>query len=90
MTAISLSRILAFWAAQQPDSIALRHEDESLSWSELEQRSNRLARAYQNLGVGQDDFVTIGLPNGIEFFEACFATWKAGATPHPISARLPK
>lgn len=90
MTAISLSRILAFWTAQQPDSIALRHEDESLSWSELEQRSNRLARAYQNLGVGQDDFVTIGLPNGMEFFEACFATWKAGATPQPISARLPK
>jgi bile acid-coenzyme A ligase len=90
MTAISLSRILAFWAGQQPDSIALRHEDESLSWSELDERSNRLARAYQNLGVGQDDFVTIGLPNGIEFFEACFATWKAGATPQPISARLPK
>lgn len=90
MTAISLSRILAFWAAQQPDSIALRHEEESVTWSELDQRSNRLARAYQNLGVGQDDFVTIGLPNGIEFFEACFATWKAGATPQPISARLPK
>ena len=90
MTAISLSRILAFWAAKQPDSIALRHEDESLSWFELEQRSNRLARAYQHLGVDQNDFVTIGLPNGIEFFEACFATWKAGATPQPISARLPK
>jgi len=90
MTAISLSRILAFWAAQQPDSIALRHEEDSVTWSELDQRSNRLARAYQNLGVGQDDFVTIGLPNGIEFFEACFATWKAGATPQPISARLPK
>lgn len=90
MTAISLSRILAFWGAQQPDSIALRHEEDSVTWSELDQRSNRLARAYQNLGVGQDDFVTIGLPNGIEFFEACFATWKAGATPQPISARLPK
>jgi bile acid-coenzyme A ligase len=90
MTAVPLSRILAFWAAQQPDSTALRHEDESVSWSELDQRSNRLARAYQNLGVGQDDFVTIGLPNGIEFFEACFATWKVGATPQPISARLPK
>jgi bile acid-coenzyme A ligase len=34
--------------------------------------------------------VTIALPNGIEFFEACLATWKAGATPQPVSSRLPK
>jgi len=33
--------------------------------------------------------VTLGLPNGIEFFAACLATWKLGATPQPISARLP-
>ncbi|MBU4569520.1 MAG: AMP-binding protein, partial [Alphaproteobacteria bacterium] len=42
------------------------------------------------LGVKPDDFVTIALPNGIEFFEACLATWKAGATPQPVSARMPK
>jgi bile acid-coenzyme A ligase len=49
-----------------------------------------LARAYAALGVGQDDFVTIGLPNGIEFLEAVIATWKLGATPQPINARLPR
>jgi bile acid-coenzyme A ligase len=40
--------------------------------------------------VKQDDFVTIALPNGIEFFESTFATWKLGATPQPVSAKLPK
>ena len=29
----------------------------------------------------QDSFVTIGLPNGIEWFEAAIAVWKLGATP---------
>jgi bile acid-coenzyme A ligase len=40
--------------------------------------------------VAQDDFVTIALPNGIEFYESAIAAWKLGATPQPISARLPR
>ena len=56
---------------------------------EFDARTNRLARAYQALGVTRDAFVTIGLPNGIEFFEAAAAVWKLGATPQPISPRLP-
>ena len=87
---ISLSRILAHWAASHPHDVAITHEDASVTWSELEARTNRLARAYAALGVGQDDFVTVALPNGIEFFESCFATWKLGATPQPVSAKLPK
>ncbi|MEZ5557571.1 MAG: AMP-binding protein [Pseudomonadales bacterium] len=90
MEPISLSRIVAFWATQAGEEPAVTHDNTSLSWLELERRSNRLARAYAALGVGQDDFVTIALPNGVEFFEACFATWKLGATPQPVSAKLPK
>ena len=37
----------------------------------------------------RDSFVTIGLPNGLEFYEAVVAVWKLGATPQPISSRLP-
>jgi bile acid-coenzyme A ligase len=59
------------------------------SRADLEARTNRLARAYHKLGVTPDSFVTIGLPNGIEFYEAVLATWKLGATPQPISSRLP-
>ncbi|MGH0037379.1 MAG: AMP-binding protein [Myxococcota bacterium] len=61
-----------------------------LSRGELARRSNRLARAYAALGVGRGDLVTLALPNGLEFFEACLAVWKLGATPNPISARLPE
>ncbi|WP_290491193.1 AMP-binding protein, partial [Hyphomonas sp. UBA4508] len=69
---------------------AIDHEGRAITWGEFEERTNRLARAYSELGVQPDDFVTIALPNGIEFFEACFAVWKLGATPQPISAKLPK
>ena len=29
--------------------------------------------------------VTIGLPNSVGFIEACWACWKLGATPQPVS-----
>lgn len=89
MAVISLSRVLAHWCESQPDALAIAHEEASITFAELEASTNRLARAYQELGVGKDDFVMVGLANGIEFFEACFAAWKLGATPLPVSAKLP-
>jgi bile acid-coenzyme A ligase len=90
MAIISLARILSHWAEQQGDTVAVSHNGDTVTWTELDARTNRLARAYAELGVKQDDFVTIALPNGIEFFESTFATWKLGATPQPVSAKLPK
>jgi bile acid-coenzyme A ligase len=89
MALISLSRLIAHWAALQGERCALDHHGRALTWSQFEASTNRLARVYESLGVRQDDFVTIALPNGIAFFEACFAAWKLGATPQPISSRLP-
>jgi bile acid-coenzyme A ligase len=90
MVALPIGRIPAYWAARGAANPAVTHEGRSVSWAEFDARTNRLARAYEKLGVKEGDLVTIGLPNGIEFYEACFATWKLGATPQPISARLPQ
>ncbi|HEY6599350.1 MAG TPA: AMP-binding protein [Pseudomonadales bacterium] len=90
MAAIPLSRILASWAQQQPDRVAVTHEGRDVTFAQLDASSNRLARAYEQLGVEPNDFVTIALPNSIAFFDACFACWKLGATPQPVSAKLPK
>ena len=51
MAPISLSRILAHWADVDPDAPAVTHEGTTLSFAELEASSNRLARAYEALGV---------------------------------------
>src|SRR5262249_11364675 len=72
-----------------PARVALTCGARTISRAALETRTNRLARAYRQLGVTPDSFVTIGLPNGIQFFEAVLAVWKLGATPQPISSRLP-
>src|SRR5262245_42115391 len=76
-------------AQADPTRPAITCGPETVSRLELEARSNRLARAYRDLGVTRASFVTIGLPNGIAFYEAVVAAWKLGATPQPISSRLP-
>ena len=89
MVTLSFSRAIADNAARHPDRTAITCGDDSITWADLEARTNRLARAYAELGVRDGSFVTVGLPNSIAFFEASVATWKLGATPQPISYRLP-
>ena len=89
MGMISISRAIALHASERPDAPALTCGDTTLTWHELDRRTNRLARAYAELGVVKDDFVTIALPNSTAFMEAAIAIWKLGATPQPVSARLP-
>jgi bile acid-coenzyme A ligase len=87
---MSIGRIIGSLAHQRPNEPAITFEGRTVTWLQLDKNTNRLARAYQQLGVSQDDLVTIALPNGIEFYESAIATWKLGATPQPISSRLPK
>lgn len=89
MTAVSISRALADLALAEPNRPAITCGEDSVTRSELEARSNRLARAYADLGVSQGRYVTVALPNSVEFFVACVAVWKLGATPQPVSYRLP-
>jgi bile acid-coenzyme A ligase len=81
--------VLGRLAAADAAHPAITCEDVTVSRGELDARTNRLARAYAALGVTPDALVTIGLPNSIAFFEAAVAAWKLGATPQPISSRLP-
>ena len=84
-----IGRIFTTLAAEEPDRPSITCAGHTITRLELDTRANRLARAYADLGVEQGDFVTIGLPNSIEFYEATIATWKLGAVPQPVSAKLP-
>ena len=76
-------------AAETPDVPAVTHNGRTVTRGQLESITNRLARAYAEFGVRQGDYVTIALPNSIEWVQAVVATWKLGAIPQPLSARLP-
>jgi bile acid-coenzyme A ligase len=77
-------------AEQLPDEPAVTCEGRTVTRGELDSSSNRLARAYADRGVGVGDYVTIVLPNSIEWVQATLATWKLGAVPQPLSPGLPE
>ena len=85
----TLAEHFAALATADPEAPAITCAGSSVTRRQLEQRTNRLARAYQQLGVTPNSFVTIGLPNTVQFLEAAIAAWKCGATPQPVSFRLP-
>ncbi|MBJ22611.1 MAG: AMP-binding protein [bacterium] len=90
MPIYSYGRALTLNAERNPDAVAFILEGQSATFGELDASSNRRARAFARLDVSEGDFVTIALPNSLEFVESLFACWKLGATPQPISARLPE
>jgi bile acid-coenzyme A ligase len=85
----SISERLAQLAADSPNAVLLECGDDIRTAAEIEANSNRLAHLFTSLGVSENDFVTIALPNGVTFIESVFAIWKLGATPQPVSPKLP-
>jgi bile acid-coenzyme A ligase len=85
----AIGRLLDLQAERNPGRPALSCEETTLSRAELAARVNRRARALQDAGVEAGDFVAIALPNGCAFLEIAFACWTLGATPAPVSHRLP-
>lgn len=86
----AINDIITQLTEEAPDRPLLTCGDRTVTRGELHARSNRLARAYAELGLSFGDVVAVGLPNSIEYYEATYAIWKLGAVPLLISWRLPK
>ena len=89
MAIVSFSRRLADLAAADPSRAAITCGEDTLTRAELETAADALARQLLEDGVKHGEMVTIALPNSIDWFVAVVATWKIGATPQPVSSRLP-
>ncbi|WP_375487342.1 AMP-binding protein [uncultured Mycobacterium sp.] len=76
-------------AEMAPEEPAVTCDGRTITRAELDTSTNRLARAYAERGVGVGDYVTIVLPNSVEWIQAAVACWKLGAVPQPLSPRLP-
>jgi bile acid-coenzyme A ligase len=93
MTAVPMipyPRQLANLAEADPTHPAVTDEHRTVNRAELERLAIDTAEAFAGLGVGQGDIVVLALPNSVEFLAATVAAWKVGATPTPVSSRLPK
>ena len=87
---ISFIQRLEDLAAEDGRATAITCGAESISRSELMECGYNLAVYLHEHGTREGDMVTVAVPNSIDFFIAYVAAWRLGATPQPISSRLPQ
>ncbi|WP_190285783.1 non-ribosomal peptide synthetase [Montanilutibacter psychrotolerans] len=90
---LCLHQLMERQAQRSPDAIALVHEDQSLSYAQLNAQANRLAHHLIELGVKPDDRVALCVERGIAMVVGLLAILKAGGAYVPFdptysSARL--
>lgn len=73
-----------------PDSIAVVDGNSSITYHELDVKSDVLASYLAGLGIGKDVFVAIMLPRIKEFVVAVLGVWKAGGAYLPLGSEYPK
>jgi non-ribosomal peptide synthetase component F len=76
-------------AERTPEAIAVVSEGETLSYSELESRANRLARYLRHRGVAQGNVVGINLERSLNLVVAILGILKAGAAYLPLDPSYP-
>jgi amino acid adenylation domain-containing protein len=67
-----------------PGAPAVMFEGQQLSYAELNQRANRLARLLSSKGAGPERFVAIAMPRSPDMIVAVLAVLKAGAAYVPV------
>lgn len=81
----NLGDVLHRSAARHPDRLALTLGPRRITYRELDEMSNRFARAMAEAGVGRGDAVGFLAPNSMEYIAAFFGCPRIGAALVPIN-----
>ena len=76
-------------AARTPDRIAITSRGVSLSYAELDARTNQLARHLHQAGVGPEVLVGLNLDRSVDMLVALIAIHKAGGAYVPLDPAYP-
>ncbi|WP_410870064.1 amino acid adenylation domain-containing protein [Nocardia sp. A7] len=85
----TLPRLLLAAVERAPEVPALRFDGQTLTYTELDQWSSRLARVLIARGLGPGDRFVLALTRSIESVVAVWAAAKTGATFVPVDPRYP-
>ncbi|MGH8167000.1 MAG: amino acid adenylation domain-containing protein, partial [Woeseiaceae bacterium] len=81
---------IAGQAAKNPDKVAVRFNEEHLTYQELNGRANQLARYFRRRGVPSEGRVLVCLEPSLEVAVVLLAILKAGATYVPVNPSHPE
>ncbi|MFJ3788339.1 non-ribosomal peptide synthase/polyketide synthase [Kitasatospora sp. NPDC090091] len=85
----SLPEVFRAQVRATPESVAVVGPDASLTYTELDGRANRLARALIARGAGPERLVAVALPRSAELVVAILAVLKTGAAYVPVDPEYP-
>ena len=85
----TIHELFAQQAARTPEAIAVACGEERLSYGELEQRSNQLARHLRRLGVGAEARVGICVERSLAMVVGLLGILKAGGAYVPLDPAYP-
>ncbi|MEA5549588.1 amino acid adenylation domain-containing protein [Anabaena cylindrica UHCC 0172] len=88
-TTITIVEIFTETVKKYPERIAITYDNESLTYQELDRRSNRIARYLQSLGISAEKRVVICLERSPEMIIAMLAVVKAGGVYVPVDPAYP-
>nr|QEO74431.1 condensation domain-containing protein [uncultured bacterium] len=86
---LCVHRLFERWAEATPEAPAVRFEDRCLTYRELNERANRLARSLRRLGVGPEERVGLRLERSEELLVALLGVLKAGGAYVPLDPGQP-
>lgn len=84
-----LHRLFEAQAARTPQAVALVCRAQKLSYGELDERSNQLARYLRTLGIGPDMLVGVCIDRSLEMLIALLGVLKAGGAYVPLDPTYP-
>ncbi|QOQ56761.1 non-ribosomal peptide synthase/polyketide synthase [Bacillus amyloliquefaciens] len=76
-------------AERTPEHPAVKFKNCHLTYRELNERANRLARTLRNCGVQADSLVAILADRSLEMIVSIIAVWKAGGAYVPLDPEYP-
>ncbi|WP_256578790.1 amino acid adenylation domain-containing protein, partial [Pseudomonas sp. NS1(2017)] len=82
--------LVADRAKETPQAIAVKFDEQTLSYGELDSQANRLAHALIARGVGPEVRVAIAMPRSAESLVAFLAVMKAGGVYVPLDIEYPR
>ena len=86
---VTLADYFGIAVACHRHGIALRSGATEVTYQELDERTNRVARALISRGIGSEDVVALGLTRSIESVVGVLGVAKTGAAYLPVDPRYP-
>jgi amino acid adenylation domain-containing protein len=87
--AVTVPMLFEQQAARHPGALAVVSGEVELTYGELNQRANRLARHLVTLGAGPGRLVAIAMPRSADMITAVLAVLKSGAAYVPVDPAYP-